>query len=819
VSLARPFDDFAYDDKRAYTHWYPFRLAAFLASRGYAVDFCNSFDLHNDSQILSGYQLFISVGHDEYWSKEMRDHVEQFVANGGNAVYFSGNVSWWQVRFADAGATMVGYKNPVEDPSVVTNPAVTTAHFSSAPTNRPENSLTGVSFRRGIEAGGLSQQYTVVGQPDPFLAGVGATIGDATYPVLSIETDGLDFTVNGGVYTPTGNDGSPVDGSNPGSGFKILAVSDQRAVPGLSQAGVSIMGYFYGGPTGTVGGTVFTTGTCDWVFGLGDGVVGNADAIKVTENVLQLLTVPRTGPAAAYLSLEYPTSSWTTLDPSVGAAQAIAASPVGQLLIARPAGTLQWRDPERYSSSSWQPHAAPAVSNILALACDSWGRRVNALRAGTNPAQWRTPRPTSNDPWQPLADSIGGYGNAGIAIAENMFAFTSEIGDLSGSLYWKPGPGEGDSWVPLGRVPPGTPTAIAAFNARLYLTTSSGKLLTRDVSTVDLVWSQIGTCPTDIFSMAAYFGRLFALRGTSSSTTLSWRATVPDAAFAFKEPSQLFYKTTGDVAIGTLTQAGSFTNTGSLQIDPYWTHLTRANDGFVFFYSSSDHSAIVYKFSSAGAITFSHPYGAGAFSAWTHVVYCPPCVKRNATKEHVLFYNNTNHVGIVGHFAANGTFVQDHATYTTFSLGWTLIASTALGNIVFYNGTTGAWVIASFDDNGTLFTDQSGTGAMLGCTHIAPVGQTFMLLYKQSTGAGELWEMFPTRVATSLSPAPPAGRIPVPSSNGIVLLYDPTTGQAQAQGARWTSKARTSSELHGLRDYTSGSFGAWDLSAAVGVLS
>ena len=29
--------------------------------------------------------MFISVGHDEYWSSEMRDRVEAFVKAGGNA--------------------------------------------------------------------------------------------------------------------------------------------------------------------------------------------------------------------------------------------------------------------------------------------------------------------------------------------------------------------------------------------------------------------------------------------------------------------------------------------------------------------------------------------------------------------------------------------------------------------------------------------------------------------------------------------------------------------------------------------------------------
>ena len=39
------------------------------------------------------YSLYLSVGHDEYWSAGMRDTVEGFVARGGNAAFLSGNTA------------------------------------------------------------------------------------------------------------------------------------------------------------------------------------------------------------------------------------------------------------------------------------------------------------------------------------------------------------------------------------------------------------------------------------------------------------------------------------------------------------------------------------------------------------------------------------------------------------------------------------------------------------------------------------------------------------------------------------------------------
>ena len=50
----------------------------------------------------SPYGLYLSIGHDEYWSGPMRDTVEAFTRAGGNALFLSGNTSFWQVRLEDA---------------------------------------------------------------------------------------------------------------------------------------------------------------------------------------------------------------------------------------------------------------------------------------------------------------------------------------------------------------------------------------------------------------------------------------------------------------------------------------------------------------------------------------------------------------------------------------------------------------------------------------------------------------------------------------------------------------------------------------------
>ena len=55
---------------------------------GYALDYCANSDLEWHPELLDNYRLVLSVGHDEYWSAPMRDHLEAYIAAGGNAAFF-----------------------------------------------------------------------------------------------------------------------------------------------------------------------------------------------------------------------------------------------------------------------------------------------------------------------------------------------------------------------------------------------------------------------------------------------------------------------------------------------------------------------------------------------------------------------------------------------------------------------------------------------------------------------------------------------------------------------------------------------------------
>src|SRR5262249_45463676 len=61
------------------------RFLRWAEAAGYRIDVATSLDLDRDPELFAPYRLYLSVGHDEYWSAGLRDDVEPFVAPPGDA--------------------------------------------------------------------------------------------------------------------------------------------------------------------------------------------------------------------------------------------------------------------------------------------------------------------------------------------------------------------------------------------------------------------------------------------------------------------------------------------------------------------------------------------------------------------------------------------------------------------------------------------------------------------------------------------------------------------------------------------------------------
>ncbi len=77
-----------------------FSLAFWMEKHGYDVTYCGNGDVHRDPRCVTRGKTFLSVGHDEYWSREQYDHLMAAVKAGVNLAFLSGNTCFCVTPFS-----------------------------------------------------------------------------------------------------------------------------------------------------------------------------------------------------------------------------------------------------------------------------------------------------------------------------------------------------------------------------------------------------------------------------------------------------------------------------------------------------------------------------------------------------------------------------------------------------------------------------------------------------------------------------------------------------------------------------------------------
>lgn len=291
---------------------HPFLMWAEQA--GFAIDCISQTDLHYRPELLDGYGAIVTVGHDEYWSWEMRDAIDNYVENGGNVARFAGNFLW-QIRLEQEGARQICHKYWAheDDPEIHgPSPERMTGAWEHPMVGRPGAKTLGLNGLWGMYAGfgkcvPRSGGFFVYRAGHWALKGSGLSYGDQFGEKAGIfgwEVDGVDYTFRHGLPFATGDDGAS-------DGLQILAmapatmVEDDQVPVGttlyIGQDDAIFKTLCYPGPpyngdierlkygAGMIAvcqigkGTVFNAGTCEWVAGLGQGDFATQ---KITANVL-----------------------------------------------------------------------------------------------------------------------------------------------------------------------------------------------------------------------------------------------------------------------------------------------------------------------------------------------------------------------------------------------------------------------------------------------------------------------------------------------------------------------------------------------------
>ncbi len=156
LSYNRPFSTRGLVNGRDYLFSNEYPMIRFLESNGYDVSYVSGLDTHLDPALITKHKVFLSVGHDEYWSKEQRDHVESARNAGTNLAFFSGNEVYWKTRWAasqdgsnTANRTLICYKDTWANGPI--DPVTATATWRDPRFgdlgHGPENELTGTLYQ------------------------------------------------------------------------------------------------------------------------------------------------------------------------------------------------------------------------------------------------------------------------------------------------------------------------------------------------------------------------------------------------------------------------------------------------------------------------------------------------------------------------------------------------------------------------------------------------------------------------------------------------------------------------------------------------
>lgn len=252
-----------------------YNMVRWLEREGYDVTYSTNIDTHSDPTLLTTHKAWLSVGHDEYWSWEMRTHVEQARDRGVGLAFFSANVCYWQIRLepsvvtGEPHRTIVAYKEAGMDPYALdhdpANDHLITVRWREPPLNRPEESLIGVM----LIGNPVDADLVIVDETHWVLSGTGLRIGERIPGLLGYEVDRL-FG-----HAPAGID---VIAHSPFPYEGATAYADMTA---------------YTWPSGAV---VFACGTIQWSWALDDFNVPalrpsrlHPAAQRMTQNVLARL--------------------------------------------------------------------------------------------------------------------------------------------------------------------------------------------------------------------------------------------------------------------------------------------------------------------------------------------------------------------------------------------------------------------------------------------------------------------------------------------------------------------------------------------------
>lgn len=329
VSFDRPYSNLELNNDGIFWEVY---MIQWLEREGYDVTYITDIDAHTNPNRLKQAKGTITVGHDEYWTKQMRDGWEAARDAGVDLGFFGANDAYWQVRLdpntvnGAANRVVTAYKDREEDPYTDLDPlgpgldeSHRTTQFRMLTNPRPEQTLIGIqysSYAVDVNALQYYQPYIAQNTTHWAYAGTGMSNGTQIPHMMGNEIDHL-------FYTTTRASGQVIQMAPPISlsytilqqgpfiGANLPSDTNYTTPNDYTQSTV------YQAPSGAY---VFAAGTLAWPWGLLNSGQADPRIEQITRNILNrfisnqptpgtVTPTPTTGPTATPTKTSTPTAT------------------------------------------------------------------------------------------------------------------------------------------------------------------------------------------------------------------------------------------------------------------------------------------------------------------------------------------------------------------------------------------------------------------------------------------------------------------------------------------------------------------------------
>jgi hypothetical protein len=298
-------------------------MIRWLERNGYDMSYQSGVDTDRLGSLLTNHKVFLSVGHDEYWSGQQRANVEAARDAGVSLGFFGGNDVYWKTRYETSidgtnnpYRTLVTYKETRDDATVPTNSSVWTGTWRDPRFTppfegggRPENALTGTMYTANCcnapievpEADGKMRIWRNTSVAS-LAGGTKATLADATMGYEYNEAVDNGFQPPGLIRMSTTTQATP----------EYLVDHGLTVTDGIATHNITL----YKAPSGAL---VFSAGTVQWSWGLDsnhDGPVNPPEDSRMQQATLNLFADMGVQPTTKQANLAAATKSTDTTRPT-----------------------------------------------------------------------------------------------------------------------------------------------------------------------------------------------------------------------------------------------------------------------------------------------------------------------------------------------------------------------------------------------------------------------------------------------------------------------------------------------------------------------